>query len=90
MLTAWSVLLLLGWAPYVCGIINASTLAIAYSPAVIRAHVGGAIVFMGLGILISTIAVIGFLRAKHVVGSLAAIAVLLVQISMMLCMGLLR
>jgi hypothetical protein len=89
-LTLWSVLLLVGWAPYVCGLVNASTLAIAYNPAIIRAHTGGAVIFMAAGVLISAVCVAGFGRARHLVGIIAAIAVLLVQVSMMLCLGLLR
>ena len=89
-LTLWSVLLLCSWGPYACGVVNASTVATAYNPDIIRAHTGGAVIFMVAGILISAICIAGFGRMRHLVGTIAATMVLLVQISMLLCLGLIR
>jgi hypothetical protein len=86
----WSVLLLCSWGPFVCGVVNASTLAIAYNPDIIRAHTGGAVIFMAIGILISALCVAGFGRMRHLVGTIVSVMVLLVQVSMLLCLGLLR
>jgi hypothetical protein len=89
-LTIWSIILLLGWLPYVCGIINASTLAVSYNAAVTRAHVGGAVLFLGLGIVFSGVSLAGFARMRHAWGITVAAAVMLIQISIGACIGLAR
>jgi hypothetical protein len=87
-LTAWSVVLLGGWLPYVCGIVNVATVAHSYNEAVTRAHAGGAVVFMLLGVGLSVTSLIGFARMRHVWGSIAALMVLMVQLSIGACIGL--
>jgi hypothetical protein len=89
-LTIWSILLLLGWLPYSCGIINASTVAVSYNAAITRAHEGGAVVFMGAGIMLSVISLAGFARVRHLWGITAAATVLLVQLAIAACIGLAR
>jgi hypothetical protein len=86
--TVYSLMLLASWLPYLCGVVNASTLAILYTPPIIRAHENGAILFMGLGMAISAIGLIGFIRLRHVPGILSAATVLAVQVIMAVCAGL--
>jgi hypothetical protein len=89
-LTVWSIILLLGWLPYVCGIINASTLAVSYNADIARAHAGGAVLFLGLGIVFSGVSLAGFARMRHAWGIAVAAAVMLIQISIGACIGLAR
>ena len=86
-LTLWSIMLLLGWLPYACGIINASTVAVSYNAAISRAHEGGAVIFLGMGLALSTISLIGFGRMRHAWGIAAAGTVLLVQAGIAACIG---
>ena len=90
--TTWfcGVALVLGCVPYLCGVINALVVEQSYSPEVTAAHVGGATVFMGLGILLSAAALAGFARAKHLAGVLAAVLLLGMQASVAACMGMAR
>jgi hypothetical protein len=89
-LTLWSLLLLFGWLPYACGIVNASTVATSYSAAITRAHEGGAVVFMGAGIVLSAISLGGFGRSRHLWGVAAAATTLLAQVGIAACLGLAR
>ena len=83
-----SLLLVAGWVPYVCRIVNAVVAAQSYSQAVTRSHTGGSIVFMGAGLLVSAVAIVGFIRLRHGVGVAAGALVLCVQVSVCLCLGL--
>ena len=84
---ACSVTLALGVVPYLCGILNALVVARTYSPEVAASHVGGAAVFMGLGILLSAVALAGFVRLRQWTGVVAAVLVLGVQVSVAACLG---
>ena len=86
-LTLWSIILLIGWGPYACGIINASTVAVSYNAAITRAHEGGAVVFLGVGLMFSVVSLIGFGRMRHGWGIAAAATVLLVQAGIAACIG---
>ena len=83
----WSIVLLLGWLPYACGIIDASTVAVSYNAAVTRAHEGGAVIFLGMGLALSTLSLIGFGRMRYAWGIAAAGTVLLVQAGIAACIG---
>jgi hypothetical protein len=86
--TIYSMMLLGSWLPYLCGVVNASTLTILYTPPIIRAHQNGAILFMGLGMVVSMAGLIGFIRLRHIPGIGSAATVLAVQVIMAVCAGL--
>ena len=86
--TLWSVVLLAGWGPYVCGIVNTLAIANSYSPPVIASHHSGAALFMGLGIIASVAALVRFISMRHLTGSCAAGTILLLQLSVAACIGL--
>ncbi|MGH7214727.1 MAG: hypothetical protein ACREIT_08185 [Tepidisphaeraceae bacterium] len=83
----WSFVLLLAWVPYVCGVINISTLAISYSAPVISAHQNGAVLFMGAGIAMSLAGLVGFARLRHTAGLIAAGVVTFMQVTIAVCAG---
>ena len=86
--TVWSVILLLGWAPYVCGIVNTMAIVHSASAAAIASHHSGAAIFMALGVLASVASLTKFIRLRHLTGSAAAGTVLLLQLSVAACIGL--
>ena len=86
--TLWSLVLLLGWAPYVCGVVNTMAIARSYSPTVIASHQSGAVLFMGMGILASVACLARFVRMRHLTGACASATVLLLQLSVAACIGL--
>ena len=87
---ACSVTLALGLIPYLCGILNALVVPRAFTPEVAASHVGGAAIFMGLGILLSAVALAGFVRLRLWTGVVAAVLVLGVQLSVAVCLGAIR
>jgi len=86
--TLWSVVLLAGWGPYLCGIVNTMAIAVSYSPPVIASHLSGAILFMGLGVVASIASLVRFVQMRHLTGSCAAGTILLLQLSVAACIGL--
>ena len=87
-LNFWAVVLVVAWVPYLCGIVNASTVMASYSPPIIAQHRSGALLFMGLGLLLAAASLIGFLRQRHAWGVGAAALVILVQLTLTACAGL--
>ena len=87
-LNFWAVVLVVAWVPYLCGIVNASTVMRSYSPPVIAQHRSGALLFMGLGLLLAAGSLIGFVRQRHPWGVAAAALVVLVQLTLTACAGL--
>lgn len=85
--TIWSVVLLAGWLPFVCGIVSASARAIISTPSIIAAHTNGALLMMGLGMCLSIVGLVGFSRLRHNAGVMAGLIVLLLQISIAICAG---
>ena len=83
----WSIVLLLSWAPYLCGIVNASTVAQSYVPEITRAHFNATIVGLTIGLVLSVASLVWFLRAKHVAGTIAAGGVVLIQLCVAICLG---
>src|SRR5688500_9289130 len=83
----WTAAVLLGWVPYLCGVMNALVVAQSYSPAVTTSHSAGAALFMGLGLALSAVAAGGFFRIRHWTGCVAALLVLAVQVSVAACLG---
>ena len=83
----WSVSLAAGWVPYLCGIVNALVVAQSYSPALTRSHNVGAVLFMGFGLVVSAIALAGFIRWRPWPGVIAAVALLGAQASIAGCLG---
>jgi hypothetical protein len=79
--------LLLGWVPYLCGIVNVLVAAQSYSPAVVGAHRGGATLFIGLGLLLTAVALAGFVRLRHGLGAVAAFLLLGVEASIATCLA---
>lgn len=86
-LTTWSLVLLAGWLPYVCGIVNILAVVRSYSDSIISAHVSGAALFMGAGLLASLASLIAFIRLGHGPGIAGAAAVMILQLSVSLCIG---
>ena len=83
----WSIILLLSWAPYLGGIVNASTVAQSYVPEITRAHFNATIIGLSIGLLLSIASLIWFLRAKHLPGTVAAGGVVLIQLCVAMCLG---
>ena len=87
---ACSFTLALGFVPYLCGILNALVVARSYTPEIAASHVSGAAVFLGLGILLSVVALAGFYRLRQWTGVIAAVLVLGAQLSVAACLGVVR
>jgi hypothetical protein len=87
-LNFWAVVLVVAWVPYLCGIVNASTVMASYSPPIIAQHRNGALLFMGAGLMLAAASLIGFVRQRHAWGVAAAGLVILVQLSLTACAGL--
>lgn len=83
----WTTWLALGWLPYLCGVVNALVVAQSYSPLVTRPHNIGAMAFMGVGLLMSVIALGGFARRRHWAGALSALLLLALQTAVAGCMA---
>ena len=86
--TAWSIVLLLSWAPYLCGVVNASAVARSYVQDVTSAHRNGTILFMGIGLLMAVACLARFVSLRHAVGSIASAVVVVVQLTLATCLGL--
>ena len=87
-LNFWAVVLVVAWVPYLCGIVNASTVIASYSPPIIAQHRSGAMLFMGMGLVLSAASLIGFIRQRHPWGVASAALVILVQLTLTACAGL--
>jgi hypothetical protein len=85
-----STCLALGWVPYLCGIVNALVVAQSYSPAVVGAHRGGAVLFMGLGLVLTLSGTAGFLRLRQWTGLAAGALFAVAQVAVAACLGLSR
>ena len=84
---AASLVLLASWGPYLCGIVNASTVAQSYAPAVTRTHLNATVVLFLCGLALSGASLAWFARRRHLAGSIAAGAVFLIQASVVVCLG---
>lgn len=80
--------LALGCVPYLCGVMNALVVAQSHSAAITTSHLGGAAIFMGLGIALSAAALVGFVRLRHVTGIVASLLLLGMQAAVAACLGL--
>ena len=78
---------LLGWVPFACGVINLLVADRTWSAAVAGSHRGGAVAFFGAGVLISVIGLLRLASLKHLGGVLFALAVVAVQLVMAGCLG---
>jgi uncharacterized membrane protein YedE/YeeE len=79
-----------GWAPFICGIVTGAATAQSGSALMIHQHLTGQIFFMALGILVSTIGAIGMVRLRSLTGALFGGAVILIQLCIAICAGLVR
>jgi hypothetical protein len=84
----WSIVLIVGWAPFVCGVISRLAIVRSGSAETIGSHETGAILLMAAGVVASLVGLVGFVRMRHLVGSLVAGGVVGAQIVMAVCMGL--
>jgi len=84
----WSMVLLLSWGPYLCGIVNASTVARAYVPEIKLAHLHATVIGFIVGLTLSGGSFLWFAWQKHLAGAIAAAGVFLIQLSVALCLGL--
>ena len=86
--TFWSVLLAAGWLPYACGVLNGVVVSQSYSSHIIQSHSWGAVLFMGAGLVLSLVALGGFVRLRHRAGIVGAAGVAGFQVAVGLCVGL--
>jgi hypothetical protein len=85
----WAVVLVLGWLPFACGIVNGLVAAQqSYSPIIVASHFPASLGFMTLGAIASALSLIAFIRLRHLVGALGAAMVLAAQVSIAVCLGL--
>jgi hypothetical protein len=85
--TLWSILLLLSWGPFLCGVVNASTVSQSYVEEITASHFNGAILGFAIGIILALASLAGFVRMRHWTGTAAAGIVLLMQVSIATCAG---
>jgi hypothetical protein len=81
------VILLLSWVPYLCGIVNASTVARSYVPTITQAHFNATLLCFALGLLLSLAALMLFLRTRDWPGSIAAAGIVIIQATIIICLG---
>jgi hypothetical protein len=86
--TAWGVVLVVSWVPYLCGVVSAAAAARSYVPSVTTAHVGGSVLLLGAGLVLATAALVRFATWRHWLGATAAAGVVGVQLAMAACLGL--
>ena len=85
----WSIALIVGWLPFVCGIVNGLVAAQKYySPTIVASHFPASLAFMTIGALISAMSVVAFIRVRHLGGALGSAIVLAAQVSIAVCLGL--
>ena len=81
-------MLIAGWAPYLCGVVDVLVVARSHSLPVSAAHASGAAIFLTAGALMSVAALAGFIRTRHGTGAFAASLVLFAQLAFGMCVGL--
>src|SRR5439155_12577577 len=74
-------IVILGFAPFACGVINVMVASHSYSPTITGAHRGGAVAFFAAGILLSLLGLLRLATLRHGAGVLFALLVLLVELS---------
>ena len=83
------ILLVVGWAPYLCGVLNALVVRrYPFSQDVVDSHSTSSLIFMAGGIALSAIALFSLIRMRYVTGTLLAASALVAQISIALCLSL--
>ena len=83
----WSMVLLLSWAPYLCGVINASTVARSYVPDITRSAFNATVIGFIIGLTLSGASFLWFARHRHLAGAIAAAGVFAIQLSVAVCLG---
>ncbi|HYO08909.1 MAG TPA: hypothetical protein VER17_08030 [Tepidisphaeraceae bacterium] len=83
----WSVVLLLSWGPYLCGLVSASTVARSYVPETTRSHANAAMIGFAAGLVLSSTSLAWFTRGRHWPGTIAAAAVVAMQLCIAVCAG---
>lgn len=76
-----------GWLPFACGIINLLVAGNSYSPTITGSHRGGAVAFFAAGILASGFGLLRLATLRHSAGVLFAVVVLAIQLSTVACLG---
>ena len=84
----WSIVLLRSWIPYLCGVVNASTVARSYVPDITAAHYHGTLIGFGVGLAMSIASLMWFARRRIWAGVIAAGVVVVVQTTVAGCLGL--
>jgi hypothetical protein len=69
-------------------VINASTVSTSYVESISSAHTNAAVASFVIGMLMAAASGTGFVRLRHWPGAAAAGAVLLIQASLVVCVGL--
>ena len=80
-------IVLLGWLPFACGLINLLVAGHSYSPTITGSHRGGAVLFFTAGVIISLVGLVRLASLKHAGGVFFAVAVVAVQLGMAGCLG---
>jgi hypothetical protein len=83
----WSMVLLLSWAPYLCGVVNASTVARSYVPDITRSAFNATVIGFVIGLTLSAASFLWFARQRHLAGAIAAAGVFGIQLSVAVCLG---
>jgi hypothetical protein len=83
----WSVVLLASWIPYLCGIVSASAVAGSYVPDITQAHRNAAVGFLAIGLALSILSLVRFIRLRHLAGAIAAGVIVLMQSAVAVCLG---
>lgn len=78
---------ILGWVPFACGVINLLVAGHSYSPTIAGSHRGGAVLFFSAGVVISFIGLLRLAALRHGAGLLFAFAVVAVQLGLVGCLG---
>jgi hypothetical protein len=79
-------LVVVGWVPFACGIVNVMVANNTYSAAVAGSHKGGAVLFLAAGIGASAVGLWRLAVLKHTAGLLLAVVVVLVQLLIASCL----
>lgn len=78
---------IVGWLPFACGIINLLVAGNSYSPIIAGSHRGGAVAFFAASILASAFGLLRLATVRHGAGVLFAVVVLAIQLSIVTCLS---
>ena len=83
-----TILLLVSWIPYVCGVVNAAAVAQSYVPAITSVHLRTSVLLLALGLALSITSLVRFTHARQYPGAISAGIVVVAQAMLAGCLGL--